>query len=77
MGLNISGDFNKESDVDILFVNNDKKLVGKFCREILIVSGKDVNPVIYDRFKFKKELKNKEPFLGSILYDIKSRAIIK
>ena len=76
-GSYVVGNYTNESDIDILFVNDDRKMVGKICREISIVVGKELNPLIYTLAKFRSELENKEPLLTSIVNNIKNRAIIK
>ena len=76
-GSYVLGDYTNESDIDILFVHEDRKMVGKACREISIVAGKELNPLIYTKKKFTSEFKNKEPLLASIVNNIKNRAIIK
>ncbi|MBI2668538.1 nucleotidyltransferase domain-containing protein [Candidatus Woesearchaeota archaeon] len=76
-GSYVLGDYTTESDIDILFVNEQRKLVGKACREISIVIGKSLNPLIYTRKKFTLDLSKKEPLLDSIVNGIKNRAIIK
>ena len=76
-GSYILGDFTKESDVDILFVNENRKLVGKSCREISVIIGKNLNPLIYTKKKFESELSKREPLLNSIINNIRNRIIIK
>lgn len=76
-GSYVLGGYTENSDIDVLFVNEDRKLVGKSCREISIILGTEMNPLIYTKKKFRMELKNKEPLLNSIVYNIKNRAIIK
>lgn len=76
-GSYVSGHPTEKSDIDILFVNEDKKLVGKACREISVIAGVDINPLIYTKKKFKSDLSQKEPLLSSIVDNIKNRAIIK
>ena len=76
-GSYVLGNYTKESDIDILFVNEDRNLVGKSCREISVVIGIDLNPLIYTKKKFGLELKNKEPLLSSVVNNIKNRVIIK
>lgn len=76
-GSYVTGSATKNSDIDILFVNEDKKLVGKACREMSIVSGVSVNPLIYTKKKFKDELKKGEALLSSIVENVKNRAIVK
>jgi predicted nucleotidyltransferase len=65
------------SDVDILFVHKDRKLVGKACREISTLIGTDINPLIYTKKKFKKDLREEEALLNSIVKIIRNRVIIK
>jgi predicted nucleotidyltransferase len=76
-GSYVLGGYTENSDIDVLFVNEDRKLVGKSCREISIILGTEVNPLIYTKKKFRLELKNKEPLLNSIVCNIKHRAVIK
>src|SRR3989344_1600407 len=71
-GSYVLGNYTKESDIDILFVNEDRNLVGKSCREISVVIGIDLNPLIYTKKKFGLELKNKEPLLSSVVNNIKN-----
>ncbi len=58
-GSYVLGDYTAESDIDLLFVNEQRKLVGKACREISVVIGKSVNPLIYTRKKFTLDLSKK------------------
>jgi len=76
-GSYVSGSPTKKSDIDMLFVNENRKLVGKTCREISVITGIDINPLIYTKKKFKADLSNKEPLLSSIVNNIKNRAVIK
>lgn len=76
-GSYVMGDFNEKSDIDILFVNKDKKLVGKACREMSLVIGNDINPLIYTKEKFKSDLSEKELLLDSIINNAKNRIILK
>ena len=76
-GSYVSGNYTEKSDIDILFVNENRKLIVKTCREISSLVGKNLNPLIYTRKKFKSELQKKEPLLDSITNKIKNRAIIK
>ncbi|MBI2129694.1 nucleotidyltransferase domain-containing protein [Candidatus Woesearchaeota archaeon] len=76
-GSYVSGHPTEKSDIDILFVNEDRKLVGKICREISVVAGVNLNPLIYTKKKFKVELSQKEPLLSSIVDNIGNRAVIK
>ena len=71
------GDFDKKSDVDILFINKNKKLVGKSCREISLIAGKELNPLIYTREKFNSDLGKNEPLLDSIVNNLKNRVVVK
>ena len=66
-GSYVLGNYSKDSDIDLLFVNEDKKLVGKACREISVVVGKNLNPLIYTKEGFKSDLSKKEPLLDSIV----------
>lgn len=76
-GSYVLGDYTKESDIDLLFVNEKRKLVGKACGEISVVIGKSLNPLIYTKKKFESELSKQEPLLNSIVNEVKNRAIIK
>jgi len=76
-GSYILGDYTKNSDIDILFVNDDKKAVGRACREISLIAGKNLNPLIYTRKKFKADLSKNEPMLCSIINNVRNRIIIK
>ncbi len=76
-GSYANGSFSKESDIDILFVSENEKPVIKTCREISSIIGKTINPMIYSKENFKKELLKKEALLSSIVKVIKNRAVIK
>lgn len=76
-GSYVLGNYGKESDIDLLFVNENRKLVGKTCREISVVIGKNINPLIYTKKKFKADLSKQDPLLNSIVKQIKNRTIIK
>lgn len=76
-GSHVLGNYTKESDIDILFVNENRKLVGKACREISMIAGKELNPLIYTKKKFKSDLYKKEPLLNSIVNKVRNRVIIK
>jgi predicted nucleotidyltransferase/predicted transcriptional regulator with HTH domain len=75
-GSQISGDFNNISDIDVLFVNENKNLVIQKCQVISVMIGKEINPVIYKKRKFKIDINNNEPFLSSIIKNIKNRITI-
>jgi len=64
-------------NIDILFVNNDRKLVGKACREISLIIGKNLSPLIYTRKKFRSELSKREPLLSSIVGNVRNRVVVK
>jgi predicted nucleotidyltransferase len=76
-GSHVTGDYTKKSDIDILFVNKDRKLVGKACREMSVVLGKNINPLIYTRKKFKSDLSKNEPMLASIVNNVRNRVVVK
>lgn len=76
-GSYVLGNYSKDSDIDLLFVNEDKKIVGRACREISVVIGKNLNPLIYREEKFESDLSKKEPLLDSIVNKSKNRVIIK
>ena len=76
-GSYVLGDYSAESDIDLLFVNEDKKAVGKTCREISLIIGKSLNPLIYTKEGFRSDLSKNEPLLNSIVKNIKNRVIIK
>jgi len=76
-GSYILGDRKKESDIDILFVNEDQKLISKTCREISVIVEKDLNPLIYTKKKFKEELIKKEVLLDSVVKNVRNRVILK
>lgn len=76
-GSYVLGNYSRDSDIDLLFVNEDKKLVGKACREISIVVGKNLNPLIYTKEQFKSDLSKRDPLLDSIVNKVKNRAVIK
>jgi len=76
-GSYVSGSPTKKSDVDILFINKNKKLVGKSCREISLIAGKELNPLIYTREKFNSDLGKNEPLLDSIVNNLKNRVVVK
>ncbi len=66
-----------KSDIDILFVSEDRKLVGRACREISVVAGKDLNPLIYTWKKFKSDLSEQEPLLSSVVNKVRNRVVVK
>ena len=76
-GSYVSGSPTKKSDIDILFINENKKLVGKSCREISLITGKDLNPLIYTKEKFNSDLEKNEPLLSSIVDNFKNRIVVK
>ncbi len=76
-GSYVSGSSTEKSDIDILFVSENRKLISKACREISIIVGVDINPLIYSQKKFESDLSKKEALLSSIINNIKNRAIIK
>ena len=76
-GSYVSGHPTEKSDIDILFVGENRKLISKECREISMIIGVDINPLIYPKKKFKSDLSKKEALLSSIVNNIKNRAIIK
>lgn len=76
-GSFVQGYVTKESDIDVMFITNEKKKVMAWCREASLVIGREVNPLIYTKKKFTSDLSKQEPLLSSIVYQIKNRAIIK
>lgn len=76
-GSYVLGDYTEDSDIDILFVTEKRKLVGKACREISIIVGKELNPLIYTPKKFRLDLAASEPLLSSIVKNVKNRAVVK
>ncbi len=76
-GSYVLGNATKNSDIDILFINEDRRLVGKACREISVILGNELNPLIYTKNKFKSDISKKEPLLDSIVNNVKNRAVIK
>ncbi len=76
-GSSVTGGDTEKSDIDLLFVTEEKTLVNKVCREITILVSREINPLIYSKEKFQQELKNKEALLSSIINNVKNRAIIK
>ncbi len=76
-GSYVLGDVKKESDIDICFVNEDRKLVGKVCREISQLLGVEVSPLIYSKKSFRTDLRGKEALLSSIYNNVRNRVIIK
>ena len=76
-GSYVLGDYTKRSDIDILFANENRKLVGKTCREISAIMGNKLDPLIYTKKKFKSDLLKQEPLLNSIVNNVKNRAIIQ
>lgn len=76
-GSYVSGIPTKKSDIDILFINEDKKFVGKSCREISLITGKELNPIIYTKEKFDSDLEKKDPLLDSIVNNLENRAVVK
>lgn len=76
-GSYVSGDYTEESDIDILGVTENRKLVGKTCREISIIVGKELSPLIYTPKKFKSDLAASEPLLSSIVNNVKNRVVVK
>lgn len=76
-GSYVVGDYTTKSDIDLLFVSNNRKLIMQICREISSITGIEINPLIYTKRKFEAELLEKEAFLSSVINNIKNRAIIK
>jgi predicted nucleotidyltransferase len=76
-GSYVAGKPTKKSDIDMLFVHEDKKAVGKACREIAAVIGVDINPLIYTKKNFKKDLQGQEALLTSVVKNVKNRVIVK
>jgi predicted nucleotidyltransferase/DNA-binding MarR family transcriptional regulator len=76
-GSYVAGKPTKKSDIDILFVHEDQKMIGKTCREISTIVGMNINPLIYKKKKFKKDLRQGEALLSSIVKHIRNRAIVK
>ena len=76
-GSYVLGNYTAESDIDILFVNKDRTVVGKTCREISIVIGKNLNPLVYTKAGFRSDLSKQEPLLSSIIKNKKNRVIIR
>lgn len=76
-GSYAAGNASKDSDIDMLFVNDNAQMISKACREMSSVIGKKINPLAYSKKKYEKELAKKEPFLSSIINNVKNRLIIK
>ncbi|MBI2140366.1 nucleotidyltransferase domain-containing protein [Candidatus Woesearchaeota archaeon] len=71
------GEVKEGSDIDVLFVTNNRKEILAWCRETSLALGRDISPLIYTPAKFRSELKKKEPLLDSIINTIRYRAVIK
>ena len=76
-GSILSGDFKKDSDIDILFVGGSKTEIINSCREISSLVDRTLNPLIYTKEKFDKELSSKEALIDSIVNKIRSRVVVK
>jgi len=74
-GSLVSGEVHKESDIDLLFVTNHKKIVLSWCREVSAVMNRSVNPFILTPEKFRKELG--QPLLSSIVKTVSNRIVLK
>ncbi len=71
------GEVKEGSDIDVLFVTNNRKEIMAWCQETSLVLGRDISPLIYTTSKFRSDLKKKEPLLNSIVNNIRNRVIIK
>ncbi|MCK4730118.1 MAG: nucleotidyltransferase domain-containing protein [Candidatus Aenigmarchaeota archaeon] len=70
------GSANQKSDLDVLFVTSNKKLISKFCREISIILNLQIDGVVFNEKKFEENLRKKEPFINSIVNNPKERLIV-
>ncbi len=76
-GSQVSGGATSKSDIDLLFVGGNKVEIIKWCREVSIILGKELSPLIYTLNAFQKELDRHEPLLTSIINNIKNRIMLK
>ncbi len=72
-----SGKVGPESDIDILFVTLNKKLVIRWCSETSIIIGRIINPLIYTPKMFKQEWAKNEPLLVSVVKSLRNRVVLK
>ena len=61
------GDFNEGSDIDLLIVGNFKERFHKRFSEITAVTDLPVEPVCYTKEEFGELVRNKNPFVLSVL----------
>lgn len=76
-GSQVNGGATTKSDIDLLFVAGNRAEIIKWCREVSIILGKELSPLIYTSNAFQKELNKPEPLLTSVVNNIKSRVILK
>lgn len=66
-----------ESDIDLLFITKEKRLMLAWCREASIVLGKTINPLIYTSTNWQKQLHSRDALLLSIVKNKRNRIILK
>ena len=76
-GSYAAGSETKKSDMDVLFVSNNRKSVAKAVREFSILINEQINALVYTEREFEKKLDSKEPLVYSIVNNPKERLIVK
>ncbi len=65
-----------ESDIDLLFVTKEKKVVLSWCREASIAIGRTINPLVYSPQAWRSAIRKKEVFISSIVKNKRNRIIL-
>jgi len=67
----------KESDIDVLFISNEKKIISRAVRELSILLSKQINAIVYSKREFNEKLKSRDPLVYSIVNAPKERLVVK
>ncbi len=65
-----------KSDVDMLFVSDEKENAAKFIREASVVINKEINGIVLSNSEFMDAIEKKEPFISSIIDNPKERLAV-
>lgn len=65
-----------KSDLDVLFITKDKKLIAKFCREAATILNIEVNGIVQSEGELERNLQKKEPFTTGVVSNPKQHLVV-
>lgn len=70
------GTATEKSDVDMLFITDEKESATKFIGEASIVINKEINGIVLSNSELADAIRKKEPFVSSIMDNPKERLVV-